>query len=393
MEKEWWYVDGDATAGPFSLEEMQGLIAQGKLTNAHLVWKAGEADWVAMGETELRIVPRVTSPYAPEPKQWWYAIAANRQGPVSFDAIKGLVEDGTLQAHHLVWSQGCALWTPASEVESLVALLVKARQLPPTLPAFSETPMSADPGDAPVASLAALRKSDAHQHVVTSVIADIQSRGSDHHTHDQSAASDAPAMVIAAPHASAETVITAEAAAHAQPSTRLAGPLRRLIARFIDMNLIGLPTGIVVAAVGSLISYKFAYWLMNPGADAALGWLLVPLVLLIEAWLFTRSGTTPGKRLLKIQLTNTSGEALSSGDYRLRLRGLYWRGLGTGFPLIVLFTAARQWWLCHRQNATSYDKDKVVCIAQPLSLPRIAGVISVVMLLVLIQLVMSMAFG
>lgn len=49
----WYYKDDGADAGPFTLDEMRGLIAQGSVMPGTIVWTRGMADWLPAGRTEL----------------------------------------------------------------------------------------------------------------------------------------------------------------------------------------------------------------------------------------------------------------------------------------------------------------------------------------------------
>jgi hypothetical protein len=42
----WFYAEGDQPCGPLGLQELQRLVAQGRLTPTTLVWCEGMANWV-----------------------------------------------------------------------------------------------------------------------------------------------------------------------------------------------------------------------------------------------------------------------------------------------------------------------------------------------------------
>jgi len=54
--------------------------------------------------------------------EWFYAKAGKREGPVSLDDLKQLVQQGQLGLSDHVWTQGMQKWVPASSVEGLSAL-------------------------------------------------------------------------------------------------------------------------------------------------------------------------------------------------------------------------------------------------------------------------------
>ena len=122
----------------------------------------------------------------------------------------------------------------------------------------------------------------------------------------------------------------------------LAGPWRRFFARLIDLYAIAMPVGLIVAYVGASYSMDFALWIQEPGSEYAYGWMLMPVVLLVECCIYGVFGSTLGKAILGIKVVTVSAHKASFGQYGRRLLGVYWGGLGTGFPLVSLFTMAHQ---------------------------------------------------
>lgn len=45
MEKEWFVAKSGVRLGPFSSEEVKGLLIQGEISNSTKVWKKGLVDW------------------------------------------------------------------------------------------------------------------------------------------------------------------------------------------------------------------------------------------------------------------------------------------------------------------------------------------------------------
>ena len=52
---------------------------------------------------------------------WFYEKDGSQQGPVSEEALKSLVENGTLAAHNLIWREGMADWAPYHSVFAVAA--------------------------------------------------------------------------------------------------------------------------------------------------------------------------------------------------------------------------------------------------------------------------------
>ena len=83
-----------------------------------------------------------------------------------------------------------------------------------------------------------------------------------------------------------------------------AGAGRRFWARLIDLWLIALPTSFAASFALSSVSLSFALWMQQPGSEYAFGWLVLPLVLLIEAGISVVFGSTPGKAILGVSVTS-----------------------------------------------------------------------------------------
>jgi len=79
---------------------------------------------------------QATSPVAPPPMpvqvQYFYANGGQQAGPVSFDQLKALFANRTVNKDSLVWKQGMANWTALKEVEELKSFL--GGSTPPPLP-------------------------------------------------------------------------------------------------------------------------------------------------------------------------------------------------------------------------------------------------------------------
>jgi uncharacterized RDD family membrane protein YckC len=158
----------------------------------------------------------------------------------------------------------------------------------------------------------------------------------------------------------------------------LAGPWRRFFARLVDLWIIALPTAFLVALALSSLSPVFGLWIQRPGSEYAFGWLLMPLVLLTEAGIFAIFGNTLGKALLGITVTTVGAQRPTAAQYFHRQLGVYWFGLGTGFPLVSLFTMARQYGRLKSGGHARYDEGKFHVKAPKLGVIRALSAIAVV---------------
>ncbi len=89
-----------------------------------------------MGGQQGTAVPQQTSPIAPPPMpvqvQYFYASNGQQAGPVSFDQLKALFANRTVNRDSLIWKQGMANWTALKDVEELKSFL--GGSTPPPLP-------------------------------------------------------------------------------------------------------------------------------------------------------------------------------------------------------------------------------------------------------------------
>ncbi|MFD2563632.1 SPFH domain-containing protein [Aquimarina rubra] len=85
---------------------------------------------------QQQMQPQQTSPVAPPPMpvqiQYFYAVNGQQAGPVSFDQLKALFANRTVNKDSLVWKQGMANWTAIKDVEELKSFL--GGSTPPPLP-------------------------------------------------------------------------------------------------------------------------------------------------------------------------------------------------------------------------------------------------------------------
>jgi len=134
------------------------------------------------------------------------------------------------------------------------------------------------------------------------------------------------------------------------PNDNLVRPWIRYFARYFDLMLFSM---LGYVAVG----YMKPEWLATPGVEYL---LLVPLSLawgFVEAWLLSEFGTTPGKWLLNTKLSLASGDAIDFERALSRSLKVWWRGLGSGFPLISMITMLVAYSRLKKHGATSWDEE------------------------------------
>lgn len=265
---------------------------------------------------------------------WWYASGGTRKGPVKFEFLRQKVLEGSLSTGDLVWTAGMSQWTAASDVPALQELLqsLQPPELPPPLP--HEFPPELPKPDRP----------ELHGSFVATEPLPLET----------------PA-----------------------PKPELAGPWRRFLARQLDFCIIGLPTVFLVSYAFARVSPEFGLLIQQPQAGAALFFLLLPLILVVETIVFERFETTPGKSFLGIHITTVNAQTLTWEQYLKRQFSLYWAGLGTGFPLISWFTLARQYYRLKTGKKASYDEGLFRVTSQPISAYRFMAATGLVVALIL----------
>lgn len=308
MQTSWWYILDGAQHGPVSSEALHALIHQQHLMADTLVWRAEFADWRRIADIpELtRLLPAYSQKnLATPPEAWWYALDGNSQGPVDIEALQLLFLDGRLNGTTLVWTASMADWAPAETVPPLQAWLPLSPE-PPPAPALSTAPEPA-PADGPTY-----------------------------------VPSDVPSSAAAAQHS--------------------AHPWRRFFARVLDIYLFLVPLMFFSGFILSSYLPGFAEWVQTPESLLPFMWLLLPVVMLIEACIYALFGTTVGKTLFGIRVTSDGTARLSAAAYGKRLWRVYWFGLATGFPLIHWIALLRQYWHCKKQGQTGYDQNRYTVV-------------------------------
>lgn len=125
-------------------------------------------------------------------------------------------------------------------------------------------------------------------------------------------------------------------------------PWVRYWARTFDFLLFGMFAGIVLELV-----YPKALDL--PGT--ALGIVLMPAFIFVEAAMFAVAGTTPFKALLNVRVRNHEGRKLSYAEALRRSFSVWLRGLGMGIPVVTLVTNITAYKRLSDSGVTSWDSD------------------------------------
>ena len=117
----------------------------------------------------------------------------------------------------------------------------------------------------------------------------------------------------------------------------IADPWLRFFARIVDLQIwlliLGFATGLVLPSL-----FDDGAFLTGQLGSRLFTWVLTPVALLLDALSYRFLGNTPAKWLAGIKVKSLAGDKVSFSTYLKRNLGVYWFGLGTGFPVVTLVT-------------------------------------------------------
>ena len=140
--------NGEKRDGPFSIEALQGMLNEGKLSRTSLAIHEGLSNWIPLaavltprtgpppyrpkGATTTVGTTRPLAPVAPPlipgqserqsgtGRRYYYILEEKQQGPVSEPDFRHIFDSGALPMTTPVWSDGMEGWEPAAVVMSSV---------------------------------------------------------------------------------------------------------------------------------------------------------------------------------------------------------------------------------------------------------------------------------
>lgn len=134
----------------------------------------------------------------------------------------------------------------------------------------------------------------------------------------------------------------------------LASRWPRLWARLID-NVIEL---VIAGGIAGVVAPAFANApvFTGPGGGQLLSVALLPFALVLDAAIVSVFGNSPGKALLGLRVADIRGEQLPFVTLLRRNAGLWWWGLGIGFPIVNLVTMWRSGERLERHEILPWDR-------------------------------------
>lgn len=141
------------------------------------------------------------------------------------------------------------------------------------------------------------------------------------------------------------------------PANENVSPWARFFARWIDMSAYGV---LVVFSLTIVLPFFLpsAWGLLKALSEipVVINIILIFPWVIVETILLATWGTTPGKKLLKVEITNADGSGLSLRQAFRRSLSVFAKGYGMGIPLL----AASEYLWCHysltNYGTTSWDR-------------------------------------
>ncbi|WP_426197264.1 RDD family protein [Massilia sp. DWR3-1-1] len=264
--------------------------------------------------------------------QWYFASLGKQTGPLDLAEMRRLYANGSMDDASLAWRPGMAEWQRVADIDELAGLVDPAQSTQGSAQPLS-MPVPAVPPPLPPthAGMAAARPGWAH-------------------------------------------------VAQATNTVEASNPWRRFFARMVDTWILTFAAGAIIGIPCIIFVPGFAEWLEQPGADTLLSWISTPFALLAEAIVFGIFGSTIGKALLGVRVRTLGGEVPGFGAYLRRMPGVWWYGLGTGLPLITLFTCMSGYRCLGRGEPMAYDEGEFTVTASDMGSARTVVTVVVVAL-------------
>lgn len=155
-------------------------------------------------------------------------------------------------------------------------------------------------------------------------------------------------------------------------------PWVRYWARFIDLYL----TGITFGAAASFAGLDITSW-----NKYVLGCLAILLWFPLEAAFLTSCGTTPGKWLFNIRLTNVHEPSPRFSQYCVRAGAVMLQGQALGIPVVSLFTHLAAYNTLNTRGVTTWDENyRFVVRHGRIGSGRILGITTTFVLMIALHL-------
>ena len=135
----------------------------------------------------------------------------------------------------------------------------------------------------------------------------------------------------------------------------VAWPWPRFWARIFDTFLYSVPIG---ALLGLVFPTLFeADWTQGRFGAYVLGFLALPLVMVLDAAVIAMTGTSPGKAIAGLRVLDLDRQKLTFETAARRNLQVYWKGLAIGIPLLNLVAYGSGYTDVKETGLTTWDQD------------------------------------
>ena len=259
-------------------------------------------------------------------KAWYIAVDGTPVGPHSRESLEHLRAAGKIAADAMVWREGMSGWTPYAE-SGLSS--PSPPPIPPPIPVRATSEAASDhilPVNPPV---------ELSHNVYGFADAGRQSQ----HESEQP-----PAQAVDD---------------DGWQSTKPA-PWRRYFARMFDAVILGALIWMVLGLAFAALSTQMYQTFFGTGglADNPLLSTMMTFALMmpVEALMLGLSGTTAGKWVFGMRVTDSRGCAIGFSDALRREGAVFLRGLGLGIPIVSLFTLVSGYNALTKSGFTTWDR-------------------------------------
>lgn len=152
-----------------------------------------------------------------------------------------------------------------------------------------------------------------------------------------------------------ETLPTEEQSQTIDVTPKVRSPWRRFLARSFDFTLYGIFLMVIQAFV-----FNINVATRTSGGNILDTFIIYFLMVLIEPFLLAAFGTTPGKWLLGLYITDEAGEKISYSDALSRILTILWRGYGLNIPIYSLVRQWKSYKDCAAGETLDWEVDSII---------------------------------
>ena len=134
----------------------------------------------------------------------------------------------------------------------------------------------------------------------------------------------------------------------------MAKPWSRYWSRLLDMFIWALPLAI---GFGALYPTQALWFSTHDDTGLLLSFLLMPLIMVVDALCLALLGNTPGRAIVGIRVETIRHKRLSISTALNRNGQIYLRGFGLTIPIVSLFTLSSSYDKVKSGEQTTWDRD------------------------------------